>query len=73
MVVLRVQGRSGHAKLSAVRAAVGGVDIIVDDKFKHMKLSASSASLTSVGNGSAAPAGNADDAFGSDDDDDDGW
>ena len=53
------------------QAAVGGVDIIVDDKFKHMKLSASTASLTSAGGaGAAAPAGNADDAFGSDDDDD---
>ena len=62
------EGRAGEHE----QAAVGGVDIIVDDKFKHMKLSASSASLTSVGNGSAAPAGNADDAFGSDDDDD-GW
>ena len=61
------EGRAGEPE----QAAVGGVDIIVDDKFKHMKLSASSASLTSVGNGSAAPAGNADDAFGSDDDD--GW
>ena len=62
------EGRAGEHE----QAAVGGVDIIVDDKFKHMKLSASSASLTSVGNGSAAPAGNADDAFGSADDDD-GW
>ena len=55
----------------ADEAAKERVDIIVDNKFKHMKLSASSASLTSVGNGSAAPAGHADDAFGSDDDD--GW
>ena len=33
------------------QAAVGGVDVIVDDKFEHMKLSASTASLTSAGGG----------------------
>ena len=42
--------------------AVGGVNIIVDEKFKHMKIGGAGAA--------EAPKGNADDAFGSDDDDD---
>jgi len=38
------------------------VNIIVDEKFKHMKIGGAGAA--------EAPKGNADDAFGSDDDDD---
>jgi ATP-dependent RNA helicase DDX5/DBP2 len=54
---------------------VGGVVINVDEKFKHMQIgkTASAASLGGAAAKEAPKAGLADDAFGSDDDDDDGW
>ena len=60
--------REGRTDEPSVVETESGVTIAVDDKFKHMMVSAPAA----AGAAAAPAAGAADDAWGSDDDDD-GW
>lgn len=64
--------REGRVEVDAAEE-VGGVTVNVDEKFKHMQIG-KTASTASLGGAAkeAQKVGMADDAFGSDDDDD-GW